>query len=59
MNSVYLIGVKLVARGPNVARHVILCGPWSLNVKPQPTECFGTVVISTCLQRRTMIFAML
>jgi len=29
--------VKLVARGPNVVRHVFLCGPQSLKFKPQPT----------------------
>jgi len=34
-----------VARGPNAASHVFLCGPRSLNFKPQPAYFFGTVVV--------------
>jgi len=45
----YYTCVKLVARGPNVARHVFLCGLRSLNFKPQPAYFFGTVVVYTCL----------
>ena len=48
-----------VARGPNVVRHVFSCASRSFNFKPQPAHFFGTVVVYTCLQRRTMFFAML
>jgi len=59
MVNPYVTCVKLMVRGPNVARHVLFL--WSVKLIFQATGClfFGTAVVYTGLQRRTTLFVML